>query len=288
MPSSPSESASSSGEEEEFNPLTLEEEAAWESLELRRPVPKSSPPTDEEKAAMKAFKAEKNAFLATLSEVAREYLKGLEAEAREREKEEEKKKAKSGGKAEATNGGSSGAGDGGGKKQKSKEDAGAQAAKQKAAEEKRQAAEEGKQQKAKLAEARKQRKPIEIICKWLQIRGAYMEDGGEAFFEIKLPKWLLARDAFLEEYDLDEGPVMLDMSEMEDMIMGAIGELAELYFGPEYEVDHDLEHFVERAQSTTVIGKKGNLPPWLAHMTYPQTPEEVALTLGDVVVEGDD
>ena len=82
----------------------------------------------------------------------------------------------------------------------------------------------------------------------------------------------------MEKADLDEGKVMLESDEMEDVLNEACIELAVSYFGEDFENDFDFENMCERAQSKEVLARKKGLPPWYKHMAFPMTPEEVELS----------
>lgn len=218
-------------------PLSAEDEKRWRELCESKPAPVQGAPTAEQIADLKRHKVALKEFTASLGPEGQAFVKAAQA-ARSKAAKAAHKAAKTvpqpGGEPAAAH---------------AKAEAKAKAREKQAALDKaRVAAADTREKKLALAEARAAKNDAEHLCSWLQIDLAYFEEDREAVFEIQLPRWLRVNEGYLERLDLEEGKMMLEFEEVEEVLLEGCKELAVLYLGKDAEVDFEWDNLVERAK----------------------------------------
>ncbi|EGD75219.1 hypothetical protein PTSG_06873 [Salpingoeca rosetta] len=227
--------------------------ARWRDILAAMPQVEGQP-TQEQMDALKQNKEDKKAFLETLTPDERKQAKTIEKDFKKQMKQAKPKPKLTNEEAAA-------------KKKEAQERAAA----------KREEQEAKQQKKEATARAQTMEKPLQKLCQWLGIKCKVVTIDDETCFDVLLPKWLRENEAYLDEYDLDEGTMTLDADELEMACTGGVLALSQKYFGEGFTTEFPFDNLVERAETANVLASMQGLPPWYKHMSYPLTEEEIAL-----------
>lgn len=252
-------------------PLSVDETLAWRTICKRRPPPPEGRPSPELIKALKDFKADLKAFIATLSPNQAAYVRNLDKKIDKERKVAAKKKKK------ANNQKSQSGSKGKGKAKKSK----AEREEERAA---REIARQEKQQQARLKQKRQQalskvksnKLTYDAVAGWLEIRCKFLPAEADPTFEVTLPQWLARRDEFMERAEADD-VMLLEVHELEDFLVQAAKELSVAYFGAGFEFDPLFSELKSIVESNRQIGKREGLPPWVRCVSDQLSPDEMEL-----------
>ena len=236
--------------------LTSPQQQEWEKIQSISIGPFDGPPTSEKFTELKERKIMIKQLLSSLCEEGQAFIKNALKEEQKALKKEKKVKPKT------------------------KDSPSIVAERNAAAKEKQKSAQVSKDAKTAKQKTESLNKGIEKsakqIAEWFRIEFRVIQ--GE--FEISLPEWLLD-DEFLDKFDLDEGRLLLDGSDIVEVLIGAGEKLAKLYFGTEFDGTFELDNLVERANTACPIGEKSGIPPWFECKTEPPLYEEILLSTTD-------
>jgi hypothetical protein len=242
--------------------LTSSQQQEWEKIQLISIGPFDGPPTSEKFTELKERKIMIKLLLSSLCEEGQAFIKNALKEEQKALKKEKKVKPKT------------------------KESPSIVAERKANAKEKQKTAQVAKDAKTAKLKTDSRNKGIEKsakqIAEWFGIEFRVIR--GE--FEISLPEWLLD-DEFLDEFDLDEGRLLLEGSDIVEVLIGASKKLAKLYFGTDFEGTFELDNLEERANTACPIGEKSGIPPWFECKTEPPLYEEILLSTTYTCPEGE-